>query len=52
MLTRILLVDRDPKLVRAWQEVFRDVDAVEATVGDYFERAADAMVSPANSFVR
>jgi O-acetyl-ADP-ribose deacetylase (regulator of RNase III) len=47
---RILLIDRDPKLVRAWQEVFRDVDEVEAIVGDYFERPADAMVSPANSF--
>jgi O-acetyl-ADP-ribose deacetylase (regulator of RNase III) len=47
---RVLLVDQDVKLVRAWQEVFRDIDEVEASAGDYFEQAADAMVSPANSF--
>jgi O-acetyl-ADP-ribose deacetylase (regulator of RNase III) len=50
MLDRLLLVDRDPRLVRAWQEVFRDVEIVEASVADYFDEPADAMVSPANSF--
>jgi O-acetyl-ADP-ribose deacetylase (regulator of RNase III) len=49
-LQRVLLVDRDVRLVRAWQEVFRDHDVIEARAGDYFEEAADAMVSPANSF--
>jgi O-acetyl-ADP-ribose deacetylase (regulator of RNase III) len=38
----LLLVGRDPALVRAWRRVFDD--------GDYFARPADAMVSPANSF--
>jgi O-acetyl-ADP-ribose deacetylase (regulator of RNase III) len=47
---RVLLVDQDVKLVRAWQEVFRDIEEVEASAGDYFEQAADALVSPANSF--
>jgi hypothetical protein len=50
MLERILLVDNKAPLVRAWNEVFRDVEMVEASVGDYFDQAADAMVSPANSF--
>jgi O-acetyl-ADP-ribose deacetylase (regulator of RNase III) len=49
-LTRVLLVDRDPRLVRAWGEVFRQVDVVEARAADYFDEPADAMVSPANSF--
>jgi O-acetyl-ADP-ribose deacetylase (regulator of RNase III) len=47
---RILLVDQDAKLVRAWQEAFRDIEGVEPLVGDYFDHSADAMVSPANSF--
>jgi O-acetyl-ADP-ribose deacetylase (regulator of RNase III) len=50
MLERILLVDNSVQLVRAWNEVFRGVEIVEASVGDYFDWAADAMVSPANSF--
>jgi O-acetyl-ADP-ribose deacetylase (regulator of RNase III) len=50
MLKRVLLVDRDIKLVRAWSEAFRDVEIIEARQGDYFDEAADAMVSPANSF--
>jgi O-acetyl-ADP-ribose deacetylase (regulator of RNase III) len=50
MLERIMLVDQSAQLVRAWQEVFRSTDIVEASVGDYFDHPADAMVSPANSF--
>jgi O-acetyl-ADP-ribose deacetylase (regulator of RNase III) len=50
MLERVLLVDQSAPLVRAWQEVFRDVEIVAASASDYFEVAADAMVSPANSF--
>src|SRR5262249_36504621 len=34
----------------AWNEVFREVEIVEASAGDYFDQPADAMVSPANSF--
>ncbi len=47
---RVFLVDRNAPLVRAWQEVFRDVPEIEPRLGDYFDTAADAMVSAANSF--
>jgi O-acetyl-ADP-ribose deacetylase (regulator of RNase III) len=47
---KILLVDRDAALVRAWQAAFADRDDVEVYRDDYFTRPADAMVSPANSF--
>src|SRR5262249_32572586 len=50
MLDRILLIDNSVQLVRAWNEVFRDVEIVEASASDYFDHPADAMVSPANSF--
>ena len=46
----VLLVDRDPAMVSAWEAAFAAVDAVEAIRGDYFARRADAMVSPANAF--
>ena len=44
------LIDRDPALVRAWREVFRDRDEVTVHEDDYFAHPAAAMVSPANSF--
>lgn len=47
---KILLVDRQAALIRAWRGAFADRDDVEVIEGDYFERAAAAMVSPANSF--
>jgi O-acetyl-ADP-ribose deacetylase (regulator of RNase III) len=47
---KILLVDRTPQLTRAWRSAFEDRDDVEVIDGDYFGQAADAMVSPANSF--
>lgn len=47
---RLLLVDRDRALVRAWQAAFEDRDDVEVHADDYFARPAAAMVSPANSF--
>jgi O-acetyl-ADP-ribose deacetylase (regulator of RNase III) len=49
-LERILLVDRERALVRAWTAAFADDDAVEVHEDDFFARPADAMVSPANSF--
>jgi O-acetyl-ADP-ribose deacetylase (regulator of RNase III) len=48
--TKVILVDRESMLVRAWAEAFHDEDVFEAVQGDYFERDADAMVSPANCF--
>jgi O-acetyl-ADP-ribose deacetylase (regulator of RNase III) len=50
MLEKIFLVNNGAPLVRAWNEVFRDVEIVDANEGDYFDFPADAMVSPANSF--
>ena len=47
---RILLIDRNAKLVAAWEQAFAPFPAVTAKEGDFFEEAADAMVSPANSF--
>jgi O-acetyl-ADP-ribose deacetylase (regulator of RNase III) len=47
---RILLVDLDAALVRAWRAAFEDRDDVEVIQADYFAHAAEAMVSPANSF--
>jgi len=47
---QILLVDRNAATVRAWRSVFEDRDDVTVYEDDYFTHAADAMVSPANSF--
>src|SRR5689334_8943337 len=48
--SRIILIDRSQLLVDQWKEQFSDCPAVEAIAGDYFQRPADAIVSPANSF--
>jgi O-acetyl-ADP-ribose deacetylase (regulator of RNase III) len=48
--SRIFLVDRSLPLVNHWKEQFSDCPLVEAMAGDYFQRPADAIVSPANSF--
>lgn len=47
---KIILVDREAILCRAWREAFADEESFEVVQGDYFSREADAMVSPANSF--
>src|SRR3954462_15394502 len=48
--SRIVLIDRSQALVDRWKEQFSDCPAVEAIAGDYFQRPAAALVSPANSF--
>jgi len=48
--SRILLIDRSAQLVDEWRRVFAGIGAVEVIAGDYFQRPADAIVSPANSF--
>src|SRR3954464_4406784 len=48
--SKIVLIDRSSILVDRWKEQFSDCPAVEAVAGDYFQRPADAIVSPANSF--
>jgi len=47
---KILLVDRNPRLVAAWEEAFARVESVEVRRGDFFSSGADVMTSPANSF--
>ncbi|MBU2709249.1 macro domain-containing protein [Zooshikella marina] len=49
-LEKIILIDKDEKLVNAWKEAFGDEKNFEVLAGDYFSCPADAMVSPANSF--
>jgi O-acetyl-ADP-ribose deacetylase (regulator of RNase III) len=46
----IHLRDVDKKVVEAWERAFADVPNVLVSQGDIFEHAADAIVSPANSF--
>lgn len=47
---RLLLRDIKTDLVEAWEEAFGAVPEVEISEGDIFQRTADAIVSPANSF--
>ncbi|MEM9195778.1 MAG: macro domain-containing protein [Myxococcota bacterium] len=47
---RIILVDRTPSLVTAWERCFGEYEHVEIREADFFSEPADAMVSPANSF--
>jgi len=47
---KLHLRDRNPDLVDAWRRELSGVANVEVSCGDIFEVAADAVVSPANSF--
>ncbi len=47
---KLILRDKNPDLVEAWKLHFKGVPDVEANFGHIFEVAADALVSPANSF--
>ena len=44
------LRDIDADMVRAWEKYFKGIANVRISHGDIFERPADAIVSPANSF--
>jgi O-acetyl-ADP-ribose deacetylase (regulator of RNase III) len=46
----INLVDQWKPLTDAWSEVFEAHESVRVENGDFFATAADALVSPANSF--
>jgi O-acetyl-ADP-ribose deacetylase (regulator of RNase III) len=46
----IHLIDRSRPLTDKWNEQFADCPGVVVACGDYFQRPADAIVSPANSF--
>lgn len=47
---RILLRALDLDIATAWREAFDKVANVDIQVGDILEAAADAIVSPSNSF--
>jgi hypothetical protein len=47
---RILLRALDRDMANAWREAFDDVANVDIQVGDILKAAADAIVSPSNSF--
>jgi O-acetyl-ADP-ribose deacetylase (regulator of RNase III) len=47
---KIFLRDINADVVDAWREAFAGCDDVEVSQGDIFGLAADAIVSPANSF--
>jgi O-acetyl-ADP-ribose deacetylase (regulator of RNase III) len=47
---QIHLRDINPEVVDAWRDTFGNTAGVEISHGDIFEVAADAIVSPANSF--
>lgn len=45
-----LLIDRNERMVDAWNLFFKEYDNVKVLCGDLTEVACDAIVSPANSF--
>jgi O-acetyl-ADP-ribose deacetylase (regulator of RNase III) len=48
--TTFELRDIDKNVVDAWRDHFKGIDHVRISQGEIFERKADAIVSPANSF--
>lgn len=48
--SQIYLVDNSSRLVDAWRTAFSVFPEIEPLQGDYFQKDADAIVSPANSF--
>jgi O-acetyl-ADP-ribose deacetylase (regulator of RNase III) len=47
---RLILIDLEPGIVREWERWFARFPEVEILEGDLTEAAADAYVSPANSY--
>src|SRR5580700_635630 len=48
--SKLFLIDQSACLVNEWKSAFSVFPEVEVLSGDYFQRQADAIVSPANSF--
>jgi O-acetyl-ADP-ribose deacetylase (regulator of RNase III) len=44
------LIDTNPEVTDAWENVFADVPQVTVRLGSIFDCPADALISPANSF--
>lgn len=47
---QLLLIDKNPKMISAWREFFKDEENVDIQEGDLTKVTCDAIVSPANSF--
>ncbi len=47
---KIQLIDYDERMCDAWNFVFKSIENITITNGDYFSNKADIIVSPANSF--
>lgn len=52
MLVKVVLVDVNPKVVKAWQETFEENHEVEIVHGSMIEQHASAWVTPTNSHAR
>lgn len=50
MAHKFILADRHPALVEAWQDEFKNYSNFEFYAGDVFDKKAEILVSPANSF--
>ena len=48
--SKLWLIDQSVDLVREWQSAFSVFSEIEVIEGSYFQKPADAIVSPANSF--
>lgn len=49
-MNKFILVDKNQEMVDAWRNEFKYHDNFEFHCGDIFEKSADYLVSPANSF--
>jgi O-acetyl-ADP-ribose deacetylase (regulator of RNase III) len=49
-MNKFILIDRNQEMVDAWKEEFKEYENVETHCGDIFEKSADFLVSPSNSF--
>lgn len=46
----IILLDRRPDIVEAWEDHFTGVPGITTVIGSFNDKIADIIVSPANSF--
>src|SRR5687768_11052896 len=48
-LVQVVLVDINPKMVKAWQQTFEDCPEVDVVHGSMLDQRVDAWVTPTNS---
>jgi O-acetyl-ADP-ribose deacetylase (regulator of RNase III) len=49
-MTKFFFIDTNAEVVKAWQQIFVEIENVTIAKGSIFDFPADAIVSPANSF--